>query len=68
MLTVAAEMLDEEKEQKTSEREAALQERVPPLNLSGMSLQELQVFPLIKLFPCILSLISTSTCGVYVIF
>ncbi|XP_053175851.1 troponin I, slow skeletal muscle-like [Scomber japonicus] len=42
MLTVAAQMLDEEKEQKVSEREVALQERVPPLNLSGLSMQELQ--------------------------
>ncbi|CAK6950864.1 troponin I%2C slow skeletal muscle-like [Scomber scombrus] len=42
MLTVAAQMLDEEKDQKTNEREVALQDRVPPLNLSGLSLQELQ--------------------------
>ncbi|XP_028441516.1 troponin I, slow skeletal muscle [Perca flavescens] len=42
LLAVAAQMLQEEKEQKMKEREAALAERVPPLNLSGLSLQELQ--------------------------
>lgn len=68
MLTVAAQMLEEEKEQKVSERDVALTERVPPLNLSGLSLQELQVFHLIQYFPSILSFISTSTCGGHVIF
>lgn len=32
------------------EREAALAERLPPLNLSGLSLQELMVFHFIRLF------------------
>ncbi|XP_047452901.1 troponin I, slow skeletal muscle-like isoform X2 [Mugil cephalus] len=35
-------MLQEETEQKIKEREAALAERVPPLNMSGLSLKELQ--------------------------
>ncbi|XP_074488488.1 troponin I, slow skeletal muscle-like [Sebastes fasciatus] len=34
-------MLQEETEQKIKEREAALGERVPPLNISGLPLQEL---------------------------
>nr|XP_043892090.1 troponin I, slow skeletal muscle-like [Solea senegalensis] len=42
LLAVAAEMLQEEKEQSEREKEAALAERLPPLNLSGLSLQELQ--------------------------
>uniref|UniRef100_A0AAQ5XYD9 Troponin I4b, tandem duplicate 2 n=3 Tax=Pomacentridae TaxID=30863 RepID=A0AAQ5XYD9_AMPOC len=42
LLAVAAQMLQEENEQKLKEREVALAERVPPLNLSGLSLQELQ--------------------------
>ncbi|KAK9516449.1 hypothetical protein VZT92_024376 [Zoarces viviparus] len=42
LLTIAAEMLQEETEQKMKEREATLAERVPPLNLSGQSLQDLQ--------------------------
>lgn len=43
-MAVAAQMFQQEKEEKIIEREAALAERVPPLNLSGLSLQELQVF------------------------
>ncbi|XP_068580301.1 troponin I, slow skeletal muscle-like [Cebidichthys violaceus] len=35
-------MLQEETEQKVKEREDALGERVPPLSLSGLSLQDLQ--------------------------
>ncbi|XP_075998406.1 troponin I, slow skeletal muscle-like [Genypterus blacodes] len=35
-------MLEEEKEEKAKEREAALAERVPPLNLTGLSIQEMQ--------------------------
>ncbi|XP_061577013.1 troponin I, slow skeletal muscle-like [Cololabis saira] len=35
-------MLQEEKDQKDKEREDALAERLPPLSLSGLSLQELQ--------------------------
>lgn len=50
LLEVAAQMLQEEKEQKIKEREAALAERLPPLNLSGLSLQELMVFHFIRLF------------------
>ncbi|XP_031726687.1 troponin I, slow skeletal muscle-like [Anarrhichthys ocellatus] len=42
LLTIAAQMLQEETEQKMKEREATLGERVPPLNLSGQSLQDLQ--------------------------
>ncbi|XP_021163104.1 troponin I, slow skeletal muscle isoform X2 [Fundulus heteroclitus] len=42
LLAVATQMLQEEKEQKAREREAVLAERLPPLNLSGLSLQELQ--------------------------
>ncbi|KAM3870520.1 troponin I, slow skeletal muscle-like [Diretmus argenteus] len=42
LLTVAAQMLQEEKEEKVKEREVTLAERVPCLNLSGLSLQELQ--------------------------
>ncbi|KAG8012783.1 Troponin I [Nibea albiflora] len=41
LLAVAAEMLQEETERKMQEREAALAERVPPLKLSGLSMQEL---------------------------
>lgn len=37
-------MLQDEKEQKMRERELTLRERLPPLNLSGLSLQQLQVF------------------------
>ncbi|XP_044049283.1 troponin I, slow skeletal muscle-like [Siniperca chuatsi] len=42
LLAVAAQMLQEETEQKMKEREATLAERLPPLNMSGLSLQELQ--------------------------
>ncbi|XP_058501266.1 troponin I, slow skeletal muscle-like [Solea solea] len=35
-------MLQEEKEQSEREKEVAMAERLPPLNLSGLSLQELQ--------------------------
>ncbi|XP_023257216.1 troponin I, slow skeletal muscle-like [Seriola lalandi dorsalis] len=42
LLAVAAQMLQEDTQQKIKEREDALAERVPPLNLSGLSLQELQ--------------------------
>ncbi|XP_013875205.1 troponin I, slow skeletal muscle-like isoform X2 [Austrofundulus limnaeus] len=42
LLATAAQMLQEEKQQKLKEREATLDEKVPPLNLSGLSLQELQ--------------------------
>ncbi|XP_027128834.1 troponin I, slow skeletal muscle [Larimichthys crocea] len=41
LLAVAAEMLQEETERKMQEREAVLAERVPPLKLSGLSLQEM---------------------------
>ncbi|TKS73661.1 Troponin I, slow skeletal muscle [Collichthys lucidus] len=41
LLAVAAEMLQEETERKKQEREAILAERVPPLKLSGLSLQEM---------------------------
>ncbi len=43
-MAVAAQMWEQEKERKVHEREAALAERVPPLNLSGLSLQELLVY------------------------
>ena len=43
LLTVAAQMLQTEKEDKKKEREDALADRVPPLKLSGLSVQELQV-------------------------
>ncbi|XP_038561619.1 troponin I, slow skeletal muscle-like isoform X2 [Micropterus salmoides] len=43
LLAVAAQMLQKETEQKMKEREAALAEIVPPLNLCGLSLQELQI-------------------------
>ncbi|KAK5867125.1 hypothetical protein PBY51_011643 [Eleginops maclovinus] len=42
LLAVAAQMLQDEKEQKQKEREVTLAERVPLLNMSGLSLQELQ--------------------------
>ncbi|TSK28063.1 Troponin I, cardiac muscle [Bagarius yarrelli] len=42
MLNVAQELLLVEKEEKNKERELALSERVPPLQLSGLSVQELQ--------------------------
>ncbi|XP_017261187.1 troponin I, slow skeletal muscle [Kryptolebias marmoratus] len=42
LLAVATQMLQEEKNQKQKEREATLEERLPPLNLSGLSVQELQ--------------------------
>ncbi|XP_042266958.1 troponin I, slow skeletal muscle-like isoform X1 [Thunnus maccoyii] len=58
MLAVAAQMLEEESEQKIKDREVSLSERVPPLTMSGLSLQELQVFHLIRLFPCIKSQLS----------
>lgn len=43
MLKMAAVMLEKDKEEKKQEREATLSERVPPLQLSGLSLQDLQV-------------------------
>ncbi|KAG5845116.1 hypothetical protein ANANG_G00135440 [Anguilla anguilla] len=42
LLKKAAAMLDTEKEEKRVERENTLNERVPPLQLSGLSVQELQ--------------------------
>ncbi|XP_030281992.1 troponin I, slow skeletal muscle-like [Sparus aurata] len=42
MLKMAAVMLEKDKEEKKQEREATLSERVPPLQLSGLSLQDLQ--------------------------
>lgn len=36
-------MLEKDKEEKKKEREAALNERVPPLQMSGLSVQDLQV-------------------------
>ncbi|XP_072242267.1 troponin I, slow skeletal muscle-like [Leuresthes tenuis] len=42
LLAVASQMLQEENEQKIKERENSLAERLPPLNLSVLSLQELQ--------------------------
>uniref|UniRef100_A0A8B9L0I7 Troponin I, slow skeletal muscle-like n=1 Tax=Astyanax mexicanus TaxID=7994 RepID=A0A8B9L0I7_ASTMX len=42
MLTTAQEMLMVEKEDKKKERDTILSERVPPLKLSGLSVQELQ--------------------------
>lgn len=36
-------MLEKDKEEKKKEREAALSERVPPLQMSGLSVQDLQV-------------------------
>lgn len=40
---MAAVMLEKDKEKKKQEREAALSERLPPLQLSGLSMQDLQV-------------------------
>ncbi|KAG7454721.1 hypothetical protein MATL_G00262790 [Megalops atlanticus] len=42
LLKKAGAMLAAEKEEKRVERENTLNERVPPLNLSGLSIQELQ--------------------------
>nr|XP_019934649.1 PREDICTED: troponin I, slow skeletal muscle-like isoform X1 [Paralichthys olivaceus] len=42
LLAVAAQMLQEETEQRMREREAALAEKLPPLNLAGLSLEDLQ--------------------------
>ncbi|KAI1883475.1 hypothetical protein AGOR_G00231830 [Albula goreensis] len=42
LLKKAAAMLETEKEEKRIERETTLNERVPPLQLSGLSLQDLQ--------------------------
>ncbi|KAF7224091.1 transcript variant X1 [Nothobranchius furzeri] len=42
LLAAAAQMLQEEKTQRMKERESTLSERLPPLNLSGLSQQELQ--------------------------
>ncbi|XP_060784146.1 troponin I, slow skeletal muscle-like [Neoarius graeffei] len=42
MLNTAQEMLKVEKEERKKEREVTLSERVPPLKLSGLSVQELQ--------------------------
>ncbi|XP_042571351.1 troponin I, slow skeletal muscle-like [Cyprinus carpio] len=43
LLKKAISMLAAEKEQNKRERDDALNERVPPLNLSGLSAQELQI-------------------------
>lgn len=43
LLKKAESLLVKEKEQKEVERENTLRERAPPLNLSGLSVQELQV-------------------------
>lgn len=43
LLRKAESLLVKEKEQKSIERESALRERAPPLKLSGLSAQELQV-------------------------
>lgn len=43
ILKKASILLAEEKEQKENEREQMLSERAPPINLSGMSIQDLQV-------------------------
>lgn len=43
LLKVATVMLEKEKETKRQERETTLSERVPPLQLSGLSVQDLQV-------------------------
>nr|XP_033491006.1 troponin I, slow skeletal muscle-like [Epinephelus lanceolatus] len=42
LLKMAAVMLEKEKEEKRLEKEATLGERVPPLQLSGLSMQDLQ--------------------------
>ncbi|XP_029698058.1 troponin I, slow skeletal muscle-like isoform X2 [Takifugu rubripes] len=42
LLKQAATMLERDKEEKKKEREAALSERVPPLQMSGLSVQDLQ--------------------------
>ncbi|XP_059916443.1 troponin I, cardiac muscle-like [Gadus macrocephalus] len=42
LLKRAGVMLENEKEEKIREREATLKERVPPLQLSGLSVQDLQ--------------------------
>ncbi|XP_028815111.1 troponin I, slow skeletal muscle-like [Denticeps clupeoides] len=42
LLNTAFQMLAVEKEEKVKERAAALSERVPPLTLTGLSLQDLQ--------------------------
>lgn len=36
-------MLEKDKEEKKKEREDALSERVPPLQMSGLSIEDLQV-------------------------
>lgn len=43
LLKVATVMLEKDKEQKKQEREATLSERLPPLKLSGLNVQDLQV-------------------------
>lgn len=43
MLKKAMTMLENDKQIKKEERERTLAERVPPLQMSGMSLQDLQV-------------------------
>lgn len=43
LLTTAQEMLIVEEQEKKKEKETVLSERVPPLKLSGLSVQELQV-------------------------
>ncbi|XP_034443804.1 troponin I, slow skeletal muscle-like [Hippoglossus hippoglossus] len=42
LLTVAAQMLQEQTEQRMREKEAVLAEKLPPLNMAGLSLQDLQ--------------------------
>lgn len=44
LLKMASQMLEKEKQQKKHEREATLSERLPALQLSGLSTQDLQVF------------------------
>lgn len=48
LMQKATSMLAAEKEQNKRDRDDALTERLPPLKLSGLSAQELQVFSRIK--------------------
>lgn len=52
ILKKASTLLAEEKEQKKSDREQTLSERVPPLQLSGLTVQDLQVvilWPIVRM-------------------
>lgn len=60
LLKKAMSMWEADKQIKKEERERTLAERVPPLQMSGMSLQELQVT--VKCLICILTRAQIKPC------